>query len=139
MEQFLLASHGSLARAMKETAAFLLGANENVHCLCAYVDEASMNLEKMVGEWVTGRKPEEHWTVITDIFGGSVNNEFMKYTGDRRFNLVAGMSLPLVIALLNHPDAVDPDTIRAVLAQVRSSIVYCNDMVENQDLEDEDF
>lgn len=49
MEQFLLASHGSLARAMKETAAFLLGANENVHCLCAYVDEASMNLEKMVG------------------------------------------------------------------------------------------
>lgn len=49
------------------------------------------------------------------------------------------MSLPLVIALLNHPDAVDPDTIRAVLAQVRSSIVYCNDMVENQDLEDEDF
>ena len=45
MEQFLLASHGSLARAMKETAAFLLGTNENVHCLCAYVDEASMNLE----------------------------------------------------------------------------------------------
>lgn len=88
---------------------------------------------------MTGRKPEEHWTVITDIFGGSVNNEFMKYTGDWRFNLVAGMSLPLVIALLNHPDAVDPDTIRAVLARVRSSIVYCNDMVENQDLEDEDF
>ena len=49
MEQFLLASHGSLARAMKETAAFLLGTNENVHCLCAYVDEASMNLEQMVG------------------------------------------------------------------------------------------
>ena len=48
MEQFLLASHGSLARAMKETAAFLLGTNENVHCLCAYVDEASMNLEQMV-------------------------------------------------------------------------------------------
>lgn len=82
MEQFLLASHGSLARAMKETAAFLLGTNENVHCLCAYVDEASMNLEQMVGEWAAGRKTEEHWTVITDIFGGSVNNEFMKYAGD---------------------------------------------------------
>ena len=92
MEQFLLASHGSLARAMKETAAFLLGTNENVHCLCAYVDEASMNLEQMVGEWAAGRKTEEHWTVITDIFGGSVNNEFMKYAGDPGVNLVAGMS-----------------------------------------------
>ena len=132
MEEFLLASHGSLARAMKETAAFLLGTNENVHCLCAYVDEASMNLEQMVGEWAAGRKPEEHWTVITDIFGGSVNNEFMKYAGDPGVNLVAGMSLPLVIGL-------GPDAIRAVLAQVRSSIVYCNDRMEKQDMEDEDF
>ena len=106
MEQFLLASHGSLARAMKETAAFLLGTNENVHCLCAYVDEASMNLEQMVGEWAAGRKTEEHWTVITDIFGGSVNNEFMKYAGDPGVNLVAGMSLPLVIGLLNQPGQV---------------------------------
>ena len=111
MEQFLLASHGSLARAMKETAAFLLGTNENVHCLCAYVDEASMNLEQMVGEWAAGRKTEEHWTVITDIFGGSVNNEFMKYAGDPGVNLVAGMSLPLVIGLLNQPGQVGPDAI----------------------------
>ena len=51
MEQFLLASHGSLARAMKETAAFLLGTNENVHCLCAYVDEASMNLDCHYGHF----------------------------------------------------------------------------------------
>ena len=139
MEQFLLASHGSLARAMKETAAFLLGTNENVHCLCAYVDEASMNLEQMGGEWAAGRKTEEHWTVITDIFGGSVNNEFMKYAGDPGVNLVAGMSLPLVIGLLNQPGQVGPDAIRAVLAQVRSSIAYCNDMMEKQDMEDEDF
>ena len=61
MEQFLLASHGSLARAMKETAAFLLGTNENVHCLCAYVDEASMNLEQMVGEWAAGRGAVRGW------------------------------------------------------------------------------
>jgi fructoselysine and glucoselysine-specific PTS system IIA component len=49
------------------------------------------------------------------------------------------MSLPLVIGLLNQPGQVGPDAIRAVLAQVRSSIAYCNDMMEKQDMEDEDF
>ena len=46
---------------------------------------------------------------------------------------------PLVIGLLNQPGQVGPDAIRAVLAQVRSSIAYCNDMMEKQDMEDEDF
>lgn len=52
------------------------------------------------------------------------------------------MSLPLVIALPNHPDAVDLGHNPGRVAQVRSSIV-CNFtatiLVENQDLEDGRF
>lgn len=139
MEQFLLASHGPLARAMKETTTFLLGENENVHCLCAYVDDASMDLEKMVGVWYEQKTQEEHWTVITDVFGGSINNEFMKYAGNHSFCLVAGMSLPLVIALLTQPDEITPDKIGTVLEEVKLSTVYCNDLVENKNLKDDYF
>ena len=39
MNKILLASHGPLANGMKKTAEFLMGQNENVETLCAYVDE----------------------------------------------------------------------------------------------------
>ena len=31
----------------------------------------------MVEKWMNERNPEDQWVVITDIFGGSINNEFM--------------------------------------------------------------
>ena len=77
MNKILLASHGPLANGMKKTAEFLMGQNENVETLCAYVDEQSKDLPAMVEKWMNERNPEDQWVVITDIFGGSINNEFM--------------------------------------------------------------
>ena len=44
MNKILIASHGPLANGMKKTAEFLMGQNENVETLCAYVDEQSKDL-----------------------------------------------------------------------------------------------
>ena len=77
MNKILLTSHGPLANGMKKTAEFLMGQNENVETLCAYVDEQSKDLPAMVEKWMNERNPEDQWVVITDIFGGSINNEFM--------------------------------------------------------------
>ena len=41
MNKILIASHGPLANGMKKTAEFLMGQNENVETLCAYVDAVS--------------------------------------------------------------------------------------------------
>ena len=40
MNKILIASHGPLANGMKKTAEFLMGQNENVETLCAYVVSA---------------------------------------------------------------------------------------------------
>lgn len=53
MNKILLASHGPLANGMKKTAEFLMGQNENVETLCAYVDEQSKDLPG------NGRKVDE--------------------------------------------------------------------------------
>ena len=52
MNKILLASHGPLANGMKKTAEFLMGQNENVETLCAYVDEQSKDLPAMVEKWM---------------------------------------------------------------------------------------
>ena len=96
MNKILLASHGPLANGMKKTAEFLMGQNENVETLCAYVDEQSKDLPAMVEKWMNERNPEDQWVVITDIFGGSINNEFMIRAQEGGYWLIAGMNLPLV-------------------------------------------
>ena len=58
MNKILLASHGSLANGMKKTAEFLMGQNENVETLCAYVDEQSKDLPAMVEKWMNERNPK---------------------------------------------------------------------------------
>ena len=39
--------------------------------------------------------------MLTDLFGGSVNNEFMKYISNPQIRLIAGMNLALVITAMS--------------------------------------
>lgn len=138
MVKILLASHGPLAKAMKDTAAFLLGENENVHSICAYVDEASKDLQRMVDQWQQQKDKEDTWIVLTDVFGGSVNNEFMNRLDKDCYYLIAGMNLPLLIALISMGDDLDEDGLLEVFEEAKEAMVYCNPMLQ-QDTEDEEF
>ena len=85
-------------------------------------------------ELVTGRQdsvsrlgPDEELIIATDIFGGSVNNEFMKYLSQKNIHLIAGVNLPLLFELVSCLNA--PDTKKALETAVdnsREQICYCN-------------
>lgn len=138
MNKILLASHGPLAKAMKKTAEFIMGENDNVQYLCAYVDEDSMDLPRMIDCWEKEKRQEDIWIVITDIFGGSVNNEFMTRAKNDSFYLLAGMSLPLVLSLWTEEDIVDQGQIQNIVADAaKETVVFCNSLLE-QSVEDED-
>lgn len=126
MIQILLASHGPLAGAMKETIRFILGKKDNIHTLCAYVDNDSMDLEALVDKWVSRMEEESTWVVLTDVFGGSVNNEFMNRLSQKKFHLLAGMNLPLLAELAAYKDIPDENEIKRILSDARASIQYCS-------------
>ena len=75
MNKILLASHGPLANGMKKTAEFLMGQNENVETLCAYVDEKSKDLPEMIEKWMNERNPEDSG-LLSQIYleGASIMN-----------------------------------------------------------------
>ena len=79
MNRILLASHGPLAKGMKDTLAILAGENDRIETLCAYVDDQSRDVAKMIDAWEAGLDPDDRWIVVTDVFGGSVNNEFLRF------------------------------------------------------------
>ena len=102
MRQFIIASHAHFAAGINESVSLLSGERDNVRTLSMYVDgnnDLAAAAAKMLDETPEG----DDLVVCTDLFGGSVNNEFTSIV-QRRPNtyLVTNMNLPLLIQLLSR-------------------------------------
>lgn len=105
MNKILLASHGYLAQGMKSSLEILMGTNDRIECLCAYVDDDTRDVAALIDAWMEARDPADSWFVVTDIFGGSVNNEFIQRQTTGSFTLIAGMNLPLLVEMVTQLDS----------------------------------
>ena len=83
--------------------------------------------------------PADDVIVCTDLFGGSVNNEFTKIVQTRpRTYLVTNMNLPLLIQLLfSDESAPVEETIRAIVAADDTRVKFVNDLLVDNDEEEE--
>ncbi len=136
---YIFASHGTLARGVLDSVELILGKQTAISTLCAYVEE-QRDLTEQVAELMQQIPDEDEIVAITDIFAGSVNNEFVRFLQRPRFHLVSGLNLPLVIDLLISDD--EPDTrklIEEALISSRESIQYCNDTISSAMQADKDF
>ena len=121
MRQYIFASHAHFATGIKESTELLSGARDNVHDLSMFVDAA------------------DDVIVCTDLFGGSVNNEFTKIVQTRpNTYLVANMNLPLLIQLLfSDQEAPADQVIREILAADDTRVKFVNDLLTDADDEEE--
>ncbi|HGF7712572.1 TPA: PTS sugar transporter subunit IIA, partial [Enterococcus faecium] len=78
--------------------------------------------------------------VVTDIFGGSVNNEFLNYIYTPNFYLIAGMNLPLLIELITQLEFADSilEMIKQALTNSTTTIQFCNETIQKE-TEEEKF
>ncbi len=136
---YIFASHGAFARGLLDSVELILGKQQNIYTLCAYLDE-QRDLTEQVETLIAGLPEQDEVIVITDIFAGSVNNEFIRFLHQPNFHLIAGLNLPLVIGLLISAD--EPDTeklIHEALLSCRESIQYCNQTIASAVQADKDF
>ena len=96
--KILIASHGTLAKGMKCSLELIMGKQEEVKTFCAYLD-GETSIEARVKEFMENIKEGEEWVIVTDLLGGSVNNEFMKYIHRPDVHLLTGMNLALLLVL----------------------------------------
>ena len=135
MNKILLASHGYLAQGMKSSLEILMGTNDRIECLCAYVDDDSRDVAALIDAWMEARDPADSWFVVTDIFGGSVNKEFIQRQATGSFTLITGMNLPLLVEM----DSLDADKAKAEVEGSRSFIQLCEAADMLSDVEEEEF
>lgn len=137
MIKFLLASHGNLADGMYSSVKIIMGEQSNISTLCAYVKE-NFDLKKEVSKIINGLSCEDKLIVITDVFGGSVNNEFMTSLKNKNIYLISGLNLPLVIELITNQDDEDIDSlINSALENSKDSICYCNKVINSVQADEE--
>lgn len=140
MIKFVLASHGKFAEGIYDSVKIIMGEQKNITVLCAYIDERS-DLKKQVLSIINGLSPEDKLIVITDIFGGSVNNEFMSHVNKRNIHIVAGLNLPLLLELISRQE--EADTVKMIEESLRNSkeyIQYCNKTLSlGSKVKDEEF
>ncbi|WP_074799482.1 PTS sugar transporter subunit IIA [Enterococcus mundtii] len=139
MEQIvILASHGRFASGILHSLELICGKKQSVVAIDCYVEE-TFDLTTTVDTLMQTYKHYEV-IVITDIFGGSVNNEFLRYIQQPNFYLIAGLNLPLLIELTTQfqRGGAISETIHQTLANSKEMIQFCNDSVEKE-IEEEEF
>lgn len=139
MRQFIIASHAHFAAGINESVSLLSGERGNIRTLSMYVDgnnDLAAAAAKMLDETPEG----DDLVVCTDLFGGSVNNEFTSIV-QRRPNtyLVTNMNLPLLIQLLFAEEGRDTaEVIREICAADETRVKFVNDLIEDT-VDDEEF
>lgn len=134
----ILASHGRFASGILHSLELICGKKQSIVAIDCYVEE-TFDLTTTVDTLMQTYKHSEV-IVITDIFGGSVNNEFLRYIQQPNFYLIAGLNLPLLIELTTQfqRGGAISETIHQTLANSKEMIQFCNDSVEKE-IEEEEF
>lgn len=134
----VLVSHGTLAEGMKNSVQFIAGEASNVLTLCAYVKE-HISLEQQIKTLFAQKLEHEEWIVVSDIYGGSVNSEFVKWLDKERFHLISGMNLALILQLMNMSNDIEiEEQIKEIVKSNKEMICYVNQTMQEK-ITEEDF
>lgn len=102
--------------------------------------EGNNDITSLVEETLAAIPPEDEVIVCSDVFGGSVNNEFMKQLRNRNhMHLITGMNLPLLMQLFLSVEEDTEKMIQDIVNSEDTRVKYCNDMLRSAAKEEEDF
>lgn len=135
MRHYVLVSHAWLSKGLASAAELIIGKRENLKYYCAYIEEEQEHFKDTLLRDLDTLPPEDEVVVMTDMFGGSVNNELMELIHRENTHLVTGVNLALVIGIvLGDPEEPVGALISRMVREARDAMLYCNEM----DLEEAD-
>lgn len=127
----LIASHGHMASGIKSSLEVLMGQQDNIRTLDAYVEgvdpeEAYEAYLKELGE--------EEALVFTDLMGGSVNQIIVKSIPDHpHIHVVTGVNLALIFSLLAGGGELTAEEIRTAVKEAQEQMQYMNDLFQTNE------
>ena len=78
--------------------------------------------------------------MFTDLLGGSVNQGFIEKITKYNIELIAGANLPIIMTIVLKLGEQDltKDEIREAIEEARDQLVYVNDLLSTQEIDEDD-
>jgi len=136
--KFLIATHGNLATGVKSTLDIIIGHTENVFLIEAYVKE-NKGIEHDLAALLKTLARNEELIIFTDLLGGSITNQAVRFTQGRNVHIVSGFNLALLIEVL-MADTSTPaeEVIESAIQNSKEQIVYVTKMMASNQNEKND-
>ena len=98
MRKIILASHHLMAHGLKDTIQYVMPDLDQIETICAYMD--NQPVEQQFKDVLGEINEQDEYLIFTDMLGGSVNQEAVKYLNYPNVYVVTGMSLPIVLSVV---------------------------------------
>ena len=114
--KILLGSHGRLASGIKTSLEILIGNTDRLTVLDAYVDD--FDIDQQLADFFSVVDKNEQVLMLSDLYGGSVNQKMYLYLNRKNTFLVAGVNLALVLEVCMR-DEIDEESLEHIVQQAR--------------------
>lgn len=136
--KIIIASHHRFADGLKDTLEYIAPNTAEVVAISAYL--TNVPIQDEINQVLADIDDNCEVIVFTDLLGGSVNQNFYQFIELPHFHLITGMNLPVVMSIILAltDDYLSAETIRLAVDEAQSQLVYVNDFVKAQAMDDED-
>jgi len=132
MRKFLIAAHGSFSSGIKSSLDIIIGKMENVFIIDAYL-EGNKSIEDELKAILEKVQADDELIVFSDLMGGSITNQILRYGLRENVHVVSGMNLPLLIdIMLADADTPVKDVIENAISIAREQVVYVNTIINKE-------
>ncbi|MGH8629660.1 MAG: PTS sugar transporter subunit IIA [Burkholderiales bacterium] len=107
----VIASHGSLARALLSSAAMIVGAQEGVTAVCLEAQDNLETFQAALSRAIDQADQGAGVVVLLDLFGGTPGNATLLCMRECEFPAVSGVNLPMLLEVLLSRRASSPESL----------------------------
>lgn len=126
MKKILIATHGRFASGIKSSIDILFGASDQITVIDAYIDERKV--ETLVEDFYKQVNEEDQVILMSDLYGGSVNQILFNYIDKPNTFLISGINLALVLEIAVDPSDLTKDRIEQLIQDARNAMVLVEDI-----------
>lgn len=133
--KIILVSHGKLAKGMKDTVEMIAGQQENLEAYEAYENGTSDDsfINDLKNSLASSKNDDV--IVVTDVLGGSVNNEATQLLKDHpNLTILTGMNLPLIITLVTTVNSgILDEKVSEAIDEGKKGVLSVNKLMTEED------
>ena len=136
--KFIIATHGHFAGGVKSSLDIIIGQTENVFLIEAYVEE-NKGIEDELDAILQQVSDDDELIAFTDLLGGSITNQVMRYTQGKNVHIVSGFNLAMLIEiLLADTEIPAEEVIEDAINNAKQQMVYVTKLMLATNTEDND-